>query len=100
MVLAKKGHEAEAEQAIARADEIGRDFGHFHHAAYNIASAYAMLGKTQEAIKYLQLAADDGLPCYPLFANDPQLERIRNDSQFVALLAKMKQQWDRYNATL
>lgn len=100
MVLAKKGQTAEAEQAIERADKIGRNFGHFHHAAYNIACAYAILGKAKPALEYLQKAADDGLPCYPLFANDENLDRIRGDSEFIALLAKMKQQWDRYNATL
>jgi tetratricopeptide (TPR) repeat protein len=100
MILAKKGRAAEAERAIERADEVGREFGHFHHAAYNIGTAYSMLGRSDDAIKYLQLAADDGFPCYPVFATDEQLEGIRKDSQFVSLIANMKQQWDKYNATL
>jgi len=99
MILATSGRVKEAEQAIAKADEIGRDFGHFHHTAYNLAAASAMLGKQDDAIRYLQLAADDGFPCYPLFANDESFKSLRSNSQFVALLAKMKQQWDRYNAT-
>lgn len=100
MIFAKEGHAAEAQRSIARAEEIGRDFGHFHHTAYNIASAYAMLGKPDDAIRYLDMAADDGFPCYPLFANDDSFKSMRGDSRFVALLARMKQQWDRYNATL
>ncbi len=82
------------------ADEIGRNFGHFHHAAYNIASAYALLNKPEKAVEWLQLAADDGFPCYPLFDSDPNLKNLRQDARFVAFMAKLKQQWERYNATL
>jgi tetratricopeptide (TPR) repeat protein len=100
MILAQKGKNAEAEAAISRAEEIGRDFGHFHHTAYNIASAYAMLKKPDQAVDYLQLAADDGLPCYPLFDNDEVFHDMRQYPRYIALLAKLKQQWERYNATL
>jgi tetratricopeptide (TPR) repeat protein len=100
MILASSGRVKEAEQAIAKADEIGREFGHFHHTAYNIAAASAILGKQEDAIRYLQLAADDGFPCYPLFANDESFKSLRSNSRFIVLLANMKQQWDRYNAVL
>ena len=100
MILAQRGKNAEAEAAISRAEEIGRDFGHFHHTAYNIASAYAILKKPSQAVDYLQLAADDGLPCYPLFDNDEVFHDMRQYPRYIALLAKLKQQWERYNATL
>ena len=100
IILAQKGKNAEAEAAIHRAEEIGRDFGHFHHTAYNIASAYAILKKPDQAVDYLQLAADDGFPCYPLFENDEVFNDIRQYPRYIALIAKLKQQWERYNATL
>ena len=100
MILAQKGKNVEAEAAIQRAEEIGRDFGHFHHTAYNIASAYAILKKPDQAVDYLQLAADDGFPCYPLFENDEVFKDMSQHPRYVALLAKLKQQWERYNATL
>ena len=100
MLLAKAGREREAEEAIKRADEIGRNFGHFHHAAYNIASAYALLKKPEKAEEWLELAADDGFPCYPLFDSDANLKNLRQDARFVTFMAKLKQQWERYNATL
>ncbi len=100
MILAKAGNVQKAQEAVLRAEEIGKDFGHYHHAAYNIALAYALMNKADQAVGYLQLAADDGLPCYPLFANDENLKNIRHDPRFVAFLAKSKQQWERYNATL
>jgi hypothetical protein len=100
MLLAKAGKEREAEETIRRAVEIGKGFGHFHHTAYNIASAYALLNKPEPAVKWLQVVADDGMPCYPLFENDANLDNLRKDERFIAFMAKLKQQWERYKATL
>jgi serine/threonine protein kinase len=100
MMLAKAGKNREAESAIQSSIEIGRGFGHFHHTAYNIASAYALMNQTELAIKWLQDAADDGFPCYPLFANDTTLESLRQDDRYIAFMAKLKQQWEHYQATL
>jgi tetratricopeptide (TPR) repeat protein/predicted Ser/Thr protein kinase len=100
MMLAKAGKFREAEAAIQRAIEIGGGFGHFHHTAYNIASAYALMNQPALAIKWLENAADDGFPCYPLFANDTNLDSLRNDLQFIAFMTKLKQQCDHYQATL
>jgi hypothetical protein len=100
MIFAKTGKPREAEAEIAHAIAIGKDFGHFHHTAYNIASAYALLNKPEQAVQWLQTAADDGFPCYPLFANDSNLKGLRGDEGFIAFMAKLKQQWDRYNTTL
>jgi tetratricopeptide (TPR) repeat protein/predicted Ser/Thr protein kinase len=100
MMLAKAGKFREAEAAIQRALEIGRGFGHFHHTAYNIASAYALMNQPALALKWLQNAADDGFPCYPLFANDTNLDSLRNDLPFIAFMTKLKQQCDHYQATL
>lgn len=100
MILASENKKEEAVAAIKRANEIGRTFGHFHHTAYNIASAYALLKMPEEAVKYLQLAADEGFPCYPLFENDSVFKGISDDPAYVALMAKMKKQWEIYNNTL
>jgi len=85
---------------LTRAIEIGKSFQHFHHTTFNIASAYALLNKPELAIKWLQFTADDGFPCYPLFENDANLNSLRKDERFVAFMAKLKQKWERYNATL
>ena len=100
MMMAKAGRRNEAEAAIAKAIELGRTFGHFHHSAYNIATAYALLGERDEAIRWLQDAADDGFPCYPLFASDTQLDRLRGDPRFVALLAGLRRDWQERQRTL
>ena len=100
MLLAKAGKEREAEETIQRAVEIGKGFGHFHHTAYNIASAYALMNKPEPATKWLQNAADDGFPCYPLFASDTNLDSLRSDERFITFMAKLKQQWEHFQATL
>lgn len=100
MILAKAGQAYEAEEAIQNAQGLGKNFGHFHHTTYNIASAYALANKPDEALKWLQFTADDGFPCYPLFANDANLNNLRRDERFIAFMAKLKQQWERYKVTV
>jgi tetratricopeptide (TPR) repeat protein len=100
MIFARKGKVDEATQEIRRAQEIGRSFGHFHHTAYNIACAYALMNQPDQAVQWLETAADDGFPCYPLFANDVQLNNVRKDERFIAFMTKLKHQWERYGATL
>jgi len=97
MILAKAHDEHGAEDAIRRSVAAGRNYGHFHHTAYNIASAYALLNRPTEAVKWLEETADDGFPCYPLFANDPHLNDLRDDPRFLALMTRVRRQWQHYN---
>ncbi len=100
LLAASAGDDAAAEAKIKRAAELGKDFGHFHHTAYTIACAYALMNKPEPAVKWLQMAADDGFPCYPLFEHDPNLDHLRQDPRFIAFMAKLKEQWEHYKATL
>jgi DNA-binding winged helix-turn-helix (wHTH) protein/Tfp pilus assembly protein PilF len=65
-----------------------------HHAAYFAASAWARMGRAQEAVESLREAAETGFPCYPLFARDTNLDPIRQDPGFQAFLADMQKQSD------
>ena len=89
-----------AEQKIKSAIEKGKGFGHFHHTAYQIACAYALLNKPEPAIKWLEAAAEDGFPCYPLFERDTNLDNLRQDARFVAFLAKLRLQWEHHQTIL
>jgi tetratricopeptide (TPR) repeat protein len=100
LVAALAGDANKAEAKISSAIRRGRGFGHLHHTEYNIACAYSVMKKSEPAIKWLQAAADDGFPCYQLFANDPYLDHLRKDARFVALMAKLKGQWENYRAIL
>ena len=96
LLLAKEGKSQETEETIARAIRIGKDFGHFHHTAYNIASAWAALNRPDEAVNWLEAAADDGFPCYPYFEADPNLGSLRGHPRFTALLSTLRQQSQRF----
>lgn len=98
MMLAKAGKQREAEEAIERAIKIGRGYAHFHHTSYNIASAYALINRPEEAMKWLQVTADEGFPCYPLFEGDANLDNLREDVRFISFMATQKQQWKHFAA--
>lgn len=100
LLLAESGRRAEAEHTIQVAIKKGEGFGHFHHTAYAVGSAYALMNNHQQALKWLQMAADDGLPCYPMFENDPILNNLRSDPHFIEFLAQQKRQWEQNKATL
>lgn len=65
-----------------------------HHAAYFAAAACARMGHAADAVRWLREAADTGFPCYPLFARDPNLDRIRQHPEFVAFMAEMQRQFN------
>jgi len=98
LLLAKAGRHKEAEEAIMRAIEIGKGFGHFHHTAYNAASAYAVLNNPDEAINWLEFAAENGFPNYPYFEIDPNLNNVRKHRRFIEFMATLRPQWERYKA--
>lgn len=100
IIAASDGQPGDAEEKIQSAIERGKGFGHFHHTAYHIACAYAIMNRHDDALKWLELAANDGFPCYVLFEKDRKLDSLRQDARFQALLAKLKQQWEKYKTML
>ncbi len=93
LLLARAGETGHAKRAIARAIELGTGFGHFHHTAYNIAAAYAALHEPARAVTWVEAAADDGFPCYPYFARDPNLDSLRRFPRVVDLMSQLHKQW-------
>lgn len=98
IAAAISGDAASAERAIASSIETGKGFGHFHHAAYDIGSAYALLGRSSDAVRWLRTSAENGFPCYPLFAKDPNLDRVRGDALFAAFLEQLRTEWEKRRA--
>lgn len=100
LLLARSGKFDEAEATIERAVAIGKGFGHFHHTAYNIASAYAAMNNPDAAVDWLQNAADDGFPNFTYFEIDPNLDRLRVNPEFVGLMTKLQDQRERFRGLL
>ena len=100
ILAASAGQYDEAEKKIQSAIARGRGFGHFHHTAYHIACAYAIMNKHEQAIKWLESVASDGFPCYILFERDHNLDNLRQDARFQALLANLKREMEKHKRVL
>src|SRR5918911_2778426 len=96
ILRAKRGDVPGAGRDIASAVKKGEGFVHFHHTEYNIASAYALLHRPRPAVHWLRRAADEGWPCYPYFARDPNLDGIRGDAEVTAFMRELQARWERY----
>ena len=68
----------------------------YHHATFDIACVYALEGKSEEAVKWLQKTADSGYPDYPRFERDPYFDRIRQAPEFIQFMTAMKAEWESY----
>jgi TolB-like protein/DNA-binding winged helix-turn-helix (wHTH) protein/lipoprotein NlpI len=100
LLAADVGNGPLEERKIQEAIDKGKGYQHFHHIAYAVGSAYALLDKRDQALQYLRLAADDGFPCYPLFEHDSNLNHLRNDPHFLSFLAEQKKQWEYFREHL
>jgi TolB-like protein/DNA-binding winged helix-turn-helix (wHTH) protein/tetratricopeptide (TPR) repeat protein len=100
LLAADAGDIPSAERKIQEAVIRGKGYQHFHHVAYAIASAYALMNKHGESLQYLRMAADDGFPCYPLFEHDANLDRLRDDPRFSVLLIEQRKQWEYFREHL
>ncbi len=100
LLAAEAGDAPLAERKIQEAIAKGKGYQHFHHVAYAVASAYALLDRHGQALQYLRLVADDGFPCYPLFEHDSNLDHLRNDAGFLSFLAEQKKQWEYFREHL
>ncbi|HET9513422.1 MAG TPA: tetratricopeptide repeat protein, partial [Gemmatimonadales bacterium] len=94
LLLAQLGR---ATEALTRIQTVrsGRVRSHFHHAQFNIACAYARLGQAREAVEALRATADNGLPNYPLFRDDPNLQSLKGNPEYEQLLGRLKTDWER-----
>jgi DNA-binding winged helix-turn-helix (wHTH) protein/tetratricopeptide (TPR) repeat protein len=101
VVLAATGYAKEAERDIAAAQTAKPTMlVHHHHTAYNIAAAFALLGRRPEALLWMRRAAEEGFPCYPLFARDASFARIQNDPTIRRFMTRLRGDWDAYRESL
>ena len=93
LLAAKAGDVKTAEASIARAIEVGEKAeNHFHHTAYSIGAAYAVMGNRDLAMKWLKDAALGGFPCVGWYESDRNLANVRKDPRFQELLKSMSAQ--------
>jgi tetratricopeptide (TPR) repeat protein len=93
VLRAAAGDVAGANKDIENAKTKDAGFGHFHHTAYDIAAAYALMNRREDALSWLEKTANTGFPCYLLFEKDPNLNNLRDTPEFVAFLNTQKMEW-------
>jgi hypothetical protein len=96
--MALRGEFQEATGAVQPIVEQSRNNRAYHHIIYDIACLFALAGKTDQAVKWLRTTADTGMPNYPLFARDPNLDRIRKETAFIRFMAELKPRWEGYRS--
>jgi eukaryotic-like serine/threonine-protein kinase len=96
LLYAAQGREKESLASLeaAMAPTVGRS--HFHHAQFSIACAYARLGRKADAVEWLRRTAENGMPNYPLFRNDPNLRGLQGDPGYERLMATLERQFVAY----
>jgi Tfp pilus assembly protein PilF len=103
VAYAALGRRGDAERAVAAAIPAAQNptgLSHMHHAQYHIGSTLAVLGRYDEAVRWLTKAVDEGYPSYPRFSTDQTLTPLRGHAGFIALLARLRQDRDRWQQTL
>jgi serine/threonine-protein kinase len=75
--------------------ELLKAAGLVESAARMMAGAYALIGRTDDAIEWTRIAISRGFLHYPfLSSHDPFLESIRSDARFEALMIKLRPRWE------
>ena len=93
MIHARRNESGPAHECALRALASPRTTGHTHHTHYQVACIYALLGKTEEAMGWLERTADTGFPCWPFFNLDPHLENLRELPAFKKLVDDLKRKY-------
>jgi len=75
--------------AVAANREAAKGAAERGEALYNLACEYALLGELEEAIAAATKAVEAGFRMKGMFAGDPDLQPIRNDPRFKALVATL-----------
>jgi len=96
LIWAKRGERRKAEQLIRRVLSGGKPVLHTHHMIHNAAAVYGTIGKPVQAITLLRKAIATGLPNYPLFRDDPNLQPLHNQPAFTHVMRDLKKQCDAY----
>ncbi|MEK6410765.1 MAG: protein kinase [Acidobacteriota bacterium] len=71
---------------IARADQ---------DVAYRLATAYALSGRNNEAIEWLECSISMGNENYPWISGSPNWEGLRDEPRFKEILEDLKSRWER-----
>jgi len=99
-LYATEGKPAQAEEQIKISARLGKSNDHFHHAAFILAAACAEMNKPHEAVVWLKVTADGGMPNYPLFHDNPSMRKLHGYGEYEQFMTALKLRWDQMAATM
>ena len=67
--------------------------------AWFLADGYALIGRRDDALRWLREAVERGFINYPFLSkHDPFLESLRGDAEYEALMQQVKRRWQAFEA--
>jgi tetratricopeptide (TPR) repeat protein len=96
VLLAKKGDKTGALKKIESYEKGDFKASTSHHAIYNLAVAYALLGDYQKSVDKLTWVAENGFPNYTFFRDDPLLSSLHQFPPYIELMKKLKISYEKY----
>lgn len=102
-LFARAGRRRDAERTLAVAIPLAANptgLSDTHHAQFAIGCAYALLGDREKAVEWITKAANEGYPSYPRFSSERDLAALKGQPAFEALLARLRQDYERWRKTL
>ena len=96
VLAALQGNRVQAQRVIERTRQNRQEFGHYHHAQYDVACALATLGDADAAMAWLRDAAGNGYPCPDFFEVDPLLEPLHGREDYRRFIQELERDRERY----
>ena len=80
------GNKSEAERVLQTLEEQTKSR---YVCSYEVATAYVLLGKGDQAFRWFDKAVEDRSDCMVMLVVDPRLDSIRSDSRFPSLVRRV-----------
>ena len=93
VVYARLNQPKNAEQVLAMiipAAENSTGLSHMHHAQLHIGATLSLLGRKDDAVRWLTKAVDEGYPSFPRFSTDQSLMSLKGYPPYEALLRRLR----------
>ena len=103
VLYALLGRGDDARRMLAAAMPVAENaagLSHVHHAQFHIGAALGLLGRPDEAVRWLTKAVEQGYPSYPRFSTDRSLAPLRDHPGFQALLTKLRDRHELWSKKL
>jgi len=95
-LLLKYALEGQAEKACAQMTPLVEESaGWLDHLGRYIADCYSLIGRNDEALRWIRIGMEHGFIHYPFLAvYDPLLANVRSDPRFAPLMQEVRARWE------